>query len=198
MTVCILPLTIMSQTEPKAPEGFAGVYWGESPEKAQTKMLQREEVQFDEPGTNLLNQSSKGSSLLFHGGKFLDEPVDSWVLEFQSKKLVGGSIVFALTSDIMVSVYKKVKKALHQRYGDPVSDTYAIDKPYKKGSEKSEIEAIQASKAVISAKWEFRKDGAMTRRIICEITGSPTANLKLIFKTGDKASEKPSGEKDLN
>ena len=91
-----------------APKGFLGIEWGEDIESAKAKMLKRQGVVFDTAITDQGHQR-----LLFQLGTFLDEPVDTWNLEFLKGKFFWVKIIIDSEN------FAEIESVLVMKYGTP-------------------------------------------------------------------------------
>ena len=93
---------------PSHPEGVAEITWGTSPKDARKAMLAR-------PGVKPVSETD--SKLVFVGGTFADQSVDSWELLF-----VGGAFreaTIRLKSDDPLRQYQTLRKLITEKYRKP-------------------------------------------------------------------------------
>jgi hypothetical protein len=105
LLACPLRTVSSQETEPK---GFLGIEWGESVESARAKLLRRSGVVMD---TIMLDATHR--RLLLSMGEFLDEPVDTWNLEFINNKFFWVKIILDSQN------FAGIESILRMRYGDP-------------------------------------------------------------------------------
>jgi hypothetical protein len=91
-----------------APKGFLGIEWGEDIESARLKMLKRQGVVFD---TAIIDQGHQ--RLLFQLGTFLDEPVDTWNLEFIKGRFFWVKVILDTEN------FDEIESVLDMKYGTP-------------------------------------------------------------------------------
>jgi len=109
-----LPTFSGQETEPK---GFLGIHWGESVQSAKSKLLNRAGVMMDTIMVDGTHQR-----LLVTMGEFLDEPVDTWNLEFINNKFFWVKIILDSEN------FSEIESILRSRYGDPsVSSTNRLE-----------------------------------------------------------------------
>jgi hypothetical protein len=105
LLACPLRTVSSQETEPR---GFLGIEWGESVESAKAKLLRRSGVVMD---TIMLDATHR--RLLLSMGEFLDEPVDTWNLEFINNKFFWVKIILDSQN------FDGIESILRMRYGDP-------------------------------------------------------------------------------
>jgi hypothetical protein len=95
------------------PNGFLGIAWGASPEEAKRILQKRPGVIFPENADDF--------HIELTGGKFADQPVAKWVIEFPDRKFAMASVTLK-TEGNAGNVYKEFRNQLVAKYGSATTD----------------------------------------------------------------------------
>lgn len=111
-TILFLLAATASTLLAERPSSFLGIKWGASPEEAKRAMQARPGVKFGEDTDDYRFELT--------GGKFANQSVTKWVLEFPQRKFAVATVVLK-GEENTESLYRDFRTQLAAKYGSPQS-----------------------------------------------------------------------------